>query len=107
MSTNKILIVDDESTVLELYQLQLGSEFDIITAESGEAALALLAEHGPCAIVVADMHMPGMNGTELLRRVQESYRETVRMVLTSDDQQAVATEAVNEGQIFRFLNKPW
>jgi CheY-like chemotaxis protein len=106
MSTSKILIVDDESTVLELYQLQLGSEFDIITAESGEAALALLREYGPCEIVVADMHMPGMNGTELLRRVQESYRETVRMMLTSDDQQIVAIEAVNEGQIFRFLNKP-
>jgi response regulator RpfG family c-di-GMP phosphodiesterase len=106
MSSNKILIVDDESTVLELYQLQLGSEFDVITAESGEAALALLAERGACAIVVADMHMPGMNGTELLRRVQQSYRETVRMILTSDDQQAVAIEAVNEGQIFRFLNKP-
>jgi response regulator RpfG family c-di-GMP phosphodiesterase len=106
MTTNKILIVDDESTVLDLYRLQLSSEFDIDTAESGEAALALLAENGPCAIVVADMHMPGMNGTELLRRVQEAHRDTVRIMLTSDEQQAVAVEAVNESQIFRFLNKP-
>jgi len=106
MTTNRILIVDDESTVLDLYQLELGSEFDIDTTESGEAALARLVEHGPCAIVVADMHMPGMNGTELLRRVQELHHETVRMMLTGDDQQAVAIEAINEGQIFRFLNKP-
>jgi len=106
MTSERILIADDEPIVLDLYRLQLGEEFQIDTAEGGRQALGLLAETGPYALVVADMHMPSMSGTELLRRVQESHPKTVRIMLTGDDQQNVAVDAVNEGQVFRFLNKP-
>jgi len=106
MTLHKVLIVDDESTLLELYQVQLDAEFPIDTAESGEEALALARDNGPYAVVVADEHMSGMNGTELLKSFRESSPKTVRIMLTADSQQQVAVEALNEGHLFRFLNKP-
>jgi response regulator RpfG family c-di-GMP phosphodiesterase len=106
MTSERIMIADDEPIILDLYRLQLEEEFQIDTAEGGRQALALLAERGPYAVVVADMHMPSMSGTELLRSVQELHPKAVRIMLTGDDQQNVAVDAVNEGQVFRFLNKP-
>lgn len=106
MISKKILLVDDESTVLELYQLQLESDFDIDIAQGGEQALKLLDAGNTYAVVVSDMHMPEIDGSELLSIVQQRCPTTTRIMLTGDDQQEVAIKAVNEGQIFRFLNKP-
>ncbi len=106
MASDKILIVDDEKTMLDLYRAQLEGAFSVETAESGQEALALLESQGPYAVIVVDMHMPGISGAELLRRVQASHPQTVRIMLTGDDRQDVAVNAVNEGQVFRFLQKP-
>lgn len=102
----RVLIVDDEETVRKLYPLQLGGEFVIETAASGEDGLAVVAEKGPFSVVVADMHMPGMSGSEFLHRIQERYPDTTRIMLTADGNQEVAVQAVNTGQVFRFLKKP-
>ncbi|MEZ6104810.1 MAG: response regulator [Pirellulaceae bacterium] len=71
-----------------------------------EAALEELRQHGPFAVVVSDMQMPGMTGVQLLHRIGELSPDTVRMMLTGNADQQTAVEAVNEGHIFRFLNKP-
>lgn len=104
--TEKILFVDDEPNVLQSIQRQLRKRFDLVIAEGGIEALRLLKEEGPFAVVVSDMRMPGMNGVELLSRVKDLYPETVRLMLTGNADQETAMEAVNSGQIFRFLTKP-
>jgi len=68
--------------------------------------LNIVQRQGPYAVVVADMHMPGMNGIELLSKIREVAPQTVRIMLTGNADQQVAVEAVNKGHIFRFLNKP-
>ncbi len=102
----KILFVDDEPNILHSIQRQLRNRFALRTAESGDAALRILDTEGPFAVIVSDMRMPGMNGVELLSRVKDRYPETVRLMLTGNNDQETAMEAVNNGQIFRFLTKP-
>jgi len=104
--SDKILLVDDEPNVLESMQRQLRNRFDIKTAQSGEEALEVLKTCGPFAIIVSDMRMPGMDGVQLLSRVKDMYPDTVRIMLTGNADQETAIEAVNTGQIFRFLSKP-
>jgi len=104
--TEKILFVDDDANILSAYQRQLRKQFTLETAEGGEKALAMLAESGPFAVVMADMTMPGMNGIELLKVVKERSPNTVRMMLTGNGDMKTAVDAVNSGNIFRFLTKP-
>jgi len=105
-NTEKILFVDDEENVLQSMRRQLRKRFDLRTALSGEEALTLLKEEGPFAVIVSDMRMPGMDGVQLLARVKDLYPDTVRIMLTGNADQETAIEAVNNGQIFRFLTKP-
>jgi response regulator RpfG family c-di-GMP phosphodiesterase len=104
--SSKILFVDDESNVLEAYQRNLRKQFSIDTATSGELALRLLSERGPYAVIVADMQMPGMNGVEFLIQAQQHAPDSVRLMLTGNADQKTAVEAVNQGHVYQFLNKP-
>ena len=104
--SEKILFVDDEVQILDSMKRQLRKRFTIETAESGKKALEILKTNGPFSVVVSDMRMPVMDGVELLTTVKDMYPDTVRMMLTGNADQETAIEAVNKGQIFRFLNKP-
>jgi CheY-like chemotaxis protein len=77
-----VLCVDDQPEVLTAYRAFLGPKFRVTTAEGGGAALAGLAEQGPFAVVVADLHMPGMDGIRFLAAVRERYPDTLRVLLT-------------------------
>jgi response regulator RpfG family c-di-GMP phosphodiesterase len=102
----KILFVDDEPAVLQGYQRLLRGSFEIDTAVGARAALVTLKAHGPYAIVVSDMRMPGMDGAELLSQVKNIAPDATRMLLTGYATREAAMNAVNEGNIFRFLTKP-
>ena len=102
----KILIIDDDVNLLGGLRRHLGQKFDLSTAEGGAEALDLAQKAGPFAVVVCDMRMPGMDGVEVLRRFQALMPDTVRIMLTGNADQKTAINAINEGQIFRFLNKP-
>lgn len=104
--SNRILFVDDEPNVLEGIKRQLRKKFQVAVANSGEEALEKIKEAGPYAVVVSDMQMPGMNGLEFLQKAQELAPLTVRMMLTGNSDQATVTEAVNRGEVFRFMCKP-
>jgi len=104
--TNKILFVDDEIPVLDGYKRILHREFDVDTAGSGDEGLALIRDQGPYAVVVSDMRMPAMNGAQFLAQVRQEAPDSVRMLLTGYTDLDAAMEAVNEGNIFRFLTKP-
>ena len=102
----RVLLVDDESNVLEAFSRVLRGRFLVGTAESGAQALVMLEHQGPFAVIVSDMRMPGMDGVQLLSEVWERYPDTVRIMLTGNADQQTAADAVNQGAIFRFLTKP-
>lgn len=104
--TDKILFVDDEINILESIARQLRKRFTLQIAGSGQEALQILKDEGSFAVIVSDMRMPGMDGVQLLSTVKDLYPDTVRLMLTGNADQRTAIEAVNKGQIFKFLNKP-
>jgi diguanylate cyclase (GGDEF)-like protein len=105
--TEQILIVDDDPLVLEGYRRALSRQFRLDIAGGGQAALDLVEKRGPYAVLVTDMRMPGMNGMELLIRLKAINPNTVRMMLTGNVDQQTAVDAVNQGHVFKFMNKPF
>jgi len=103
---DKILFVDDEPAVLSGYQRLLHREFNVSVASGGEQGLASIRTNGPYAVVISDMRMPGMNGAQFLAQVRQKAPDSVRMLLTGYADLNAALDAVNEGNIFRFLTKP-
>lgn len=102
----KVLFVDDDPNILAAYQRQLRKLYEIDTALAGDRGLEAVAKSGPYAVIVSDLKMPGMNGIQFLSRVRETAPDTVRMMLTGFAELQTAIDAVNEGNIFRFLTKP-
>ncbi len=105
MNKAKILFVDDQPSLLNAMARHFDAMFDVHTAIGGEIGLREI-EATEFAVIVSDMQMPGMNGIEFLRRARRRSPDTIRVMLTSNDDQQTAVEAVNEGAVFRFLNKP-
>jgi response regulator RpfG family c-di-GMP phosphodiesterase len=104
--SEKILFVDDEPVLLQGYHRLLRKEFEVTTAVGGAAALTMIQHLGPFAVVLSDMRMPGMNGIEFLFKVRTLAPDAVRIMLTGTSELQTAIDAVNEGNIFRFLSKP-
>jgi two-component system NtrC family sensor kinase len=103
----KILCVDDEAHVLKaIKRLLLDENYSILTAGSGEEGLKLL-KRNHVQLIVADYRMPGMNGIEFLRQVRNDWPDTIRIVLSGYADTASILDAINEGQIYKFIPKPW
>jgi CheY-like chemotaxis protein len=102
----KILMVDDEPNVLEGYRRTLGRTYALTVALGGASAIAAIASSGPFAVVITDMRMPEMTGLEFIRAARPTAKESVFMMLTGNADQQTAVDAINCGNIFRFLNKP-
>jgi len=102
----RVLFVDDDPNLLAGISRQLHGKFQIVTAEGGLEGLRQVEHEGPFAVVVADMRMPDMNGIQLLTKIQSISPNTVRIMLTGNADLGTAMHAVNEGNIFRFLEKP-
>jgi response regulator RpfG family c-di-GMP phosphodiesterase len=102
----KILLVDDEQSVLDGFHRQLRKKYEIETAASGQEGLKKIADKGPFAVIVSDMRMPVMDGVAFLMQVRQAAPDSVRMMLTGNADQQTAIAAINRGAIFRFLTKP-
>ncbi|MBD5781764.1 response regulator [Pelagicoccus sp. NFK12] len=102
----KVLFVDDNASVLAAFRRNLRKRFDLSMADSAKAALKILEKEGPFGVIVSDMKMPGMNGIEFLEKAIEMSPDSARIMLTGNADQETATEAVNRGHVYRFLNKP-
>jgi response regulator RpfG family c-di-GMP phosphodiesterase len=103
---DQILLVDDEPNVLQALRRGLRGKFQLQLAEGGSQALELLRKSGPFAVIVSDMQMPDVDGLTLLAESKRIFPDTIRVMLTGNADQQTAINAVNEGAIFRFLNKP-
>lgn len=104
--TDNILLVDDDPNILHGYRRSLRKHFRFDTACGAEEALRKIEQNGPFAVVVSDMRMPGMDGLQLLSRLKEIFPDTVRIMLTGNVDQKTAVDAVNKGQVLKFLTKP-
>ena len=102
----RVLMVDDAPNALAGYRRALGRRYAVTTAESGPEALETMAAEKTFPVVITDMRMPGMDGLMFLRAAQKIWSDTVYVMLTGNADQKTATDAINEGQVFRFLNKP-
>lgn len=103
----RILLVDDEKFILRsIERLLRGEKREIDTASSAAEALALLAR-SQYDLVISDHRMPDMTGLELMVEVRRLYPDTIRIILTGYADQQVAIEAINHGEVYRFLTKPW
>lgn len=104
----KILCVDDEKNVLRaLERLFMDEEYEVLTATNGEEALAVLAETPGIQLIISDYRMPGMDGVDFLKQVNERWPATIRIVLSGFADTASVVGAINEGQIYKFIPKPW
>ena len=101
-----ILCVDDDANILEGYRRQLRKEFALEIAVGPTEGLKALAARGPFAVVVSDLHMPEMTGIQFLSKVRELSPDTARILLTGNADLQSSIEAINRGQILRFLTKP-
>ena len=108
METSKpmILIVDDEPEILHSLRGLLRMEYDVHTAESGEEALQIL-EQQPIQVVLSDQRMPEMTGVELLGQARNERPRAIRVMFTGYSDVKALIDAINQGQIFRYLTKPW
>ena len=108
MSPDKILYVDDEPMALKYFERLVSPLAPVITALSVEAGKAVLRERGhEIAVLVTDQRMPGAHGNELLRFTREFHPRIVRMLTTAYSELGEAIEAINSGEIYRYITKPW
>ncbi len=102
-----LLFVDDEPTLLKTVRRVLDeTPFEVLTADGGEAALAVLRER-PIDVLISDLDMPGMTGLELVARARVEFPATLRMLLTASPSQERVMRAINEGEVSRFFVKPF
>lgn len=102
-----ILCVDDERNILSALRRTLRSENYVIhLAESGAQGLEILAQHA-VDLVISDMRMPEMDGAAFLSQVSERWPKTMRILLTGYADVSSTIEAVNKGNIFQYISKPW
>src|SRR5205807_7550585 len=92
--------------ILSGYERTLRHQFALEVAQSGAEALAKIEAGRRYAAVLSDLRMPGMNGLEVVRRVRQLSPDTVCLILTGNADLRTAIDAANEGNIFRFLEKP-
>lgn len=101
-----VLVVDDEPYILATLSSLLAPDYNVLTAENGEAAQKVFAERS-VDIILSDQKMPRMNGIQLLEWVRRNHPKTVRLLMTGFADLEDAVEAINRGQVFRYLFKPW
>lgn len=102
-----VLFVDDEENILSaLVRLFRKEDYEVLTAISGIEGLKIL-ESRDISLVISDHRMPGMTGVEFLSRVKEVSPNTIRIMLTGYADLEAAIAAINKGEVYRFISKPW
>ncbi|TAL69917.1 MAG: response regulator [Bacteroidetes bacterium] len=103
----RILLIDDEPDVLSGYKRNLNNIFEVTTAPDSTEAVNIINTSREFAVIITDYKMPGMNGIALLSIIKKLTPDSIRVLITGHPDTDVAIDAVNEGNIFRFLTKPY
>lgn len=101
-----LLLIDDEERILRSLAMLFRGDYRLHVTTDPHEALAIVARE-PVHVIVSDQRMPVMRGAELLRQVREKSPNTMRLLLTGYSELEAVIASVNEGEIFRFINKPW
>jgi diguanylate cyclase (GGDEF)-like protein len=101
-----VLVVDNEPEVVQLLCRQLADEFEVVTAESADAAQAVLGRRA-VDIVLTDQEMPRRTGVQLLEWVRQHHPNTARLLMTAYADFNDLVQAINRGQVLHFVSKPW
>ena len=103
----RMLVVDDEPDNLDLLYRTFRRDFKVLRAESGVQALEVLEKEGEVAVIISDQRMPEMKGTEFLSKTVPDFPDTVRIILTGFTDVEDLVDAINAGQVYRYITKPW
>lgn len=108
MTTDKptLLFVDDESRILRTMEMAFRRDYNLLTTTDGREAIELLRQHN-VDVIVSDQRMPVMTGVEVLRNARDISPGTVRILLTGYADLASIVGSINDGEIFRYIQKPW
>ena len=107
LKKTKMLVVDDEPDNLDLLYRTFRRDFQVLKAESGIQALEVLSAEGEVAVIISDQRMPEMKGTEFLSRTVPKFPDTMRIILTGFTDVEDLVEAINSGQVYKYITKPW
>ena len=102
-----VLVVDDEENIRSSLRRLLRGEFNVLTAASGDAALEQAAALDQAQIILTDQRMAGLTGTAFLDRARHQYPDAIPIILTGYADLELAIAAINNGQLYRYLVKPW
>jgi signal transduction histidine kinase len=102
----KVLYVDDEENNLVAFRANFRKIYNVFTADSGKKGLELLKEN-PVEIIISDQRMPDMTGVEFLEQTVDLYPESIRLLITGQADIEVVIEAINRGQVSKYIQKPW
>ena len=100
----RILVVDDDQGILDSFEALLGDRYDLIKAENGYEALRILKDDPP-QLMFLDIKMPGINGIDILKRLQEEKKAVDVVIITASSQESIEEEAKSFG-IIDYLKKP-
>lgn len=103
----KLMVVDDEPDNLDLLYRTFRRDFQVYKANHARGALAILDKEGEMAVIISDQRMPEMNGTEFLSHTVERFPDTIRILLTGFTDVEDLVDAINSGQVFKYITKPW
>lgn len=101
-----VLCVDDEPRITSALKALLRRDYKVLIANGGKDALDLLKVNS-VDVLISDQRMPGMLGSELLAEVSRLYPQTMRILLTGFMDRQAIVDSINEGEVYRFINKPW
>jgi signal transduction histidine kinase len=102
----RVLYVDDDEANRYVFEAACANDFDVRTAKSAEMALEIM-RHDEVAVLLTDQRMPGTSGVELAAAARQQFPDTIRMLVTAYAELDSAIDAINWGQVHRYLRKPW
>ena len=101
-----ILYIDDEEHNLVAFKAAMRRDFNVLTAISAEAAMPFL-EDSSIKLIVSDQRMPKTTGVQFFSKIKESHPEPIRVLLTGYSDMEAVIDAINKGEVYRYLTKPW
>jgi len=102
----RLLIIDDEESITKTIARQFRNKYQVYTANSGEKAIEILKENN-VEVIISDQRMPGMTGVNLFSKIKDIYPDALRLILTGYADIDAVINAINDGQIYRYITKPW
>ena len=101
-----ILLVDDEPRITSALKTVFRRDYEVLVANSGRDALSIMEQH-TIDVLVSDQRMPEMTGSQLLATVRRTHPQTMRILLTGFMDRQAIVDSINDGEVYRFINKPW